>query len=186
MHFKSFLIELLWAHLLDTKKVPGDDLGEALLGFFGYIVRTGPQEPISFTDYGQDTIQETMTGPVRVLDPVNAENNVAARIDASRREELVASCRQAFEALAAAQTAPTAAVARAYYRRVLGPAFDLPRDVPGEASDPTSKDHVKAREHDCIVRAVLSFLERPVVVRLKPVADHPQYLAQRQVEQNGS
>jgi Second Messenger Oligonucleotide or Dinucleotide Synthetase domain len=142
VHFKSFLIELLWAHVLDTRTVPGNDLGEALLGFFGYVVRTGLQEPVSFKS---QKVPETMTDPVRVLDPVSAQNNVAARITESRREELVSACRQAFEALAAAQTAPTAAVARAYYRRVFGPAFTLPPDTPGEPTSPTAKDHVKAK-----------------------------------------
>lgn len=144
VHFKSFLIELLWAHLLDEKVVEGNDLGEALLGFFGYIVRTGLRDPIHFR--GQE-IPESVTGPVRVLDPVNATNNVAARIDEGRREELVAACREAFEALAAAQTAPTAAVARDYYQRVFGPGFRLPADVPGEPPNPTALDHVVSKIH---------------------------------------
>jgi hypothetical protein len=148
VHFKSFLVELLWAHLLDTRTVTGDDLGEALLGFFGYIVRTGLLEPISFDDYGQRVDSEALTGhPVRVFDPVNPENNVAARITPSRRNELVSACREAFEALAAAQTAPTAAVARGYYQRVFGPRFNLPRDTPGEATSPTPQDHVKGKLH---------------------------------------
>jgi hypothetical protein len=90
----------------------------------------GATVPITFKDNGKDKVPESVTGPVRVLDPVNAENNVAARIDEDRRKELVAACREAFEALAAAQTAPTAAVARAYYQRVFGPAFALPPDTP--------------------------------------------------------
>lgn len=147
VHFKSFLIELLWAHLLDARTVTGDDLGEALLGFFGYIVRTGLLEPISFHDYGQKPDPEAFAGPVRVFDPVNAENNVASRITESRRDELVSACREAFEALAAAQTAPTAAVARDYYQRVFGARFNLPRDTPGEATSPTSKEHVEAKLH---------------------------------------
>jgi hypothetical protein len=145
VHFKSFLIELLWAHLLDKRTVTGDDLGEALLGFFGYMVRTGLREPISFADYGQGTVAEATQGPVRVLDPVNPENNVAAPIDEGRREVLVAACRKAFEALAAAQTAPTAAVARGYFQRVLGPRFGYPRDTAGEATSPSSKEHVRAK-----------------------------------------
>jgi hypothetical protein len=147
VHFKSFLVELIWAHLLDTRTVTGDDLGEALLGFFGYIVRTGLLEPISFDDYDQKPDPEAFTSPVRVFDPVNPENNVAGRITPSRRNELVSACREAFEALAAAQTAPTAAVARGYYQRVFGPRFNLPRDTPGEATSPTSKEHVEAKLH---------------------------------------
>jgi hypothetical protein len=147
VHFKSFLIELLWAHLLDTRTVESDDLGEALLGFLGYIVRTGLLNPISFGDYGQQPESEAFVGPVRVFDPVNAGNNVAARVTEPSREELVRACREAFEALAAAQTAPTAAVARDYYQRVFGPRFNLPRDTPGEATPPTSKNHVAAKLH---------------------------------------
>jgi hypothetical protein len=147
VHFKSFLIELLWAHLLDTRRVESDDLGEALLGFFGYIVRTGLLEPISFDDFDQTPNPEAFPGPVRVFDPVNAKNNVTSRITDSRRDELVRVCREAFEALAAAQAAPTAAVARDYYQRVFGPRFDLPRDTPGQATSATSKDHVKAKLH---------------------------------------
>lgn len=147
VHFKSFLIELLWAHLLDTRMVESDDLGEALLGFFGYIVRTGLLQPISFDDYGQQPDPKAFAGPVRVFDPVNTVNNVAARVTESRCDKLVRACRDAFEALATAQTAPTAAVARDYYQRVFGPRFDLPRDTPGGATSPTSKSHVKAKLH---------------------------------------
>jgi hypothetical protein len=145
VHFKSFLIELLAAHLLDEKVVPGDDLHEALLGFFGYIVRTGLQEPISFSD--DAPALASASDPVRVFDPVNPSNNVARAINEPRRQELVAVCREAFEALATAQTAPTAATARSYYQHVFGPRFTLPADVAGEPSSPTAEAHVAAKIH---------------------------------------
>jgi hypothetical protein len=147
VHFKSFLIELLSAHLLDTKAVPGDDLHEALLGFFGYIVRSGLREPISFKDY-YDTAEVVGTDDaVQVFDPVNPSNNVARAIDELRRRELVDACRGAFDALASAQTAPTPALVRAHFQRVFGPQFTLPEDIPGEPSTPTGTDHVRAKIH---------------------------------------
>jgi hypothetical protein len=145
VHFKSFLIELLWAHLLRTRQVAKGDLHEALLGFFGYIVRTELRETVSFD--GDHERSEAASAPVRVSDPVNPSNNVAAAIDPARRDQLVRACREAFEALAAAQTAPTAMVARTNYQRVFGPRFAQPADVPGEPSTPTPEDHVRARLH---------------------------------------
>ncbi|MGH9895312.1 MAG: CBASS oligonucleotide cyclase, partial [bacterium] len=45
----SFLIELIWAHLVDGGVLP-DDLQEALLTFFSYVARTKLAERIVFTD----------------------------------------------------------------------------------------------------------------------------------------
>jgi tRNA nucleotidyltransferase (CCA-adding enzyme) len=125
IRFKSFLIELLWAHLFDTGQVRGEDLGEALLGFMGYIIRSGLQERVSFTDYYNKPEPANDWDPVQVFDPVNPSNNVGAGIDSTRRSALVRSCQEAFEALASAQTAHTCERARLYYQRVFGTRYTV-------------------------------------------------------------
>jgi hypothetical protein len=50
LHFRSFIIELLWGYLLDTGSISSEDLGEALLGFFAYVVRSELEEPIMTED----------------------------------------------------------------------------------------------------------------------------------------
>lgn len=123
LRFRSFLIELIWAHLLDSTVVTGDDLGEALIGFFGYVVRSELREPIWFGDEPRGAQQAAITAPVCVSDPVNPANNVAVHITEERRADLVRNCQLALESLAAAQAALTRNSARKYYQRVFGPRF---------------------------------------------------------------
>lgn len=123
IRFKSFMIELLWAHVLDTAATTGDDLGEALLAFFGYVIRSELREPVSFRDYY--TSPAECNDPVKVFDPVNPDNNVASGLDGIRRAALVRACQEAFENLASAQTAHTTGGAREYYQRVFGPRYKV-------------------------------------------------------------
>jgi hypothetical protein len=141
VRFKSFLIELLWAHVLREELVAGAELGEAMLGFFAYIIRSGLREPISFPAADGTRPEPPRDATVVVLDPVNPVNNVAAGMDAAQREALVAACRYSLENLASAQTAATRPAARGYYQRVFGPHFPL-SCTPDEAAAP----HDAARE----------------------------------------
>jgi hypothetical protein len=122
--FKSFLVELLCAHIVDEGIADLGDYPTALEEFFGYIVRTGFQEPVIFTDlYGLSDVSTTSAEAIRVYDPVNPDNNVARRYDTAARLLIVSSAQIAFDALTEAHYATTQGRAFECWRGVLGPSF---------------------------------------------------------------
>src|SRR4051812_45451485 len=73
--FKSFMAELICAHLADAG-LDMSDYPEALERFFAYIVRSELKERIAFTDYYAVTeLPKTSSAEMEIFDPVNAENN---------------------------------------------------------------------------------------------------------------
>jgi hypothetical protein len=151
VRFKSYLIELIWAHVIRKKLVTETDLDEALLGFFAYVVRSELREPIWFQK-ADDVPPELPKAQVVVLDPVYPANNVAGGVDALQRETFVAACRNALESLASAQTAPDRPTARRYYQSVFGPHFSpscaSDEGVPGRgpAGEIAAKIHSDLRQ----------------------------------------
>jgi len=121
--FKSFMIELIWAHLVDE----GLDLSDyptALESFFEYIVTTELEERIAFTDYTPaSTIPARGSAPIEILDPVNIENNVASRYDSAGRDKIVQQASAALDALTDARFATTKGRAVDDWQVVLGPTF---------------------------------------------------------------
>jgi tRNA nucleotidyltransferase (CCA-adding enzyme) len=92
--FRSFLIELVLAHLQDTQG-NAPDLETGLQRFFLYVAQSGLQEPIAFPENGK--ISTFPKGSVVVLDPVNKDNNVAMRLSDAERREIVATAEAAWE-----------------------------------------------------------------------------------------
>jgi hypothetical protein len=119
---ESFIVELLWAHLYRATPMP-DDLQEALLVFFGFIVRSELRERIVFTDNYPGTQVPAFADPVRIVDPVNPANNVAASISETTRQQIITMSYAALDAVAAASSAPSRGRGVDYYRRVLGSRF---------------------------------------------------------------
>lgn len=97
--FRSFTIELILAYLQDTHG-PALDLENGIERFFLFIAQTALQQPIKFRENG--SVQKLTDSPVIVLDPVNSENNVAARITDSERKEIVRNCEDAWERVSTA------------------------------------------------------------------------------------
>ncbi len=121
--FKSFMIELLWAHLADEGLALAD-YPAALERFFTYIVKTDLGEQVAFTDYiSARDIPTRGTGAIEVLDPVNPDNNVAVRYDERDRVQIVDAAQDALSALGDAKFATTKGRALDDWRLVLGPAF---------------------------------------------------------------
>lgn len=124
LKFKSFMIELLWAHLADQ----GLDLSDyptALESFFQYIVQTEFDDIVTFTDFTKaaDLPPRNVSVPIEVIDPVNPANNVATRYDHAAKGLIVAASSDAFDALAEARFATTKARAVDCWQTVLGPSF---------------------------------------------------------------
>jgi tRNA nucleotidyltransferase (CCA-adding enzyme) len=121
--FKSFMIELICAHLADG----GQDLSDyrkAIEAFFNYIVLTGLKKRIAFKDYYQPSeLPAAATGVVEIFDPVNAKNNVASQYTEANRKLIVDAAQDALNALNEAHTASTKADAVAMWRVVLGSSY---------------------------------------------------------------
>lgn len=123
LRFKSFLVELICAHLADRGETFKDHV-EGMEAFFTYIVKTELQERIAFDDYyGASELPATTTAAIEVFDPVNAENNVAASYTEADRLKIVEIATNAHEALADAVYATTKARALEDWRDILGPTF---------------------------------------------------------------
>lgn len=121
--FKSFMIELICAHLHDTG-TEFSDFVEAMEAFFTYIVTTGLKERIAFTDNCSASDLPAPTGAeIEILDPVNPKNNVAVSYTRAQREAIVAAAAEAHDALADAAYATTKGRSVEDWRDILGPTF---------------------------------------------------------------
>jgi Second Messenger Oligonucleotide or Dinucleotide Synthetase domain len=122
--FKSFMIELILAHLAD-EGADFSDYPEALQHFFTYVARTGLRELIVFGDYYRLSAVPAFAEPVRVIDPVNARNNVSRLYSAHEAEAIVDAALEAGDAIDAALAAPTKQETVRYWQRVFGSAFQV-------------------------------------------------------------
>lgn len=125
--FKSFMIELVCAHLLDKGAVAFQDYTVALEGFFDYVVRTELTERIAFTDnYAAAALPKARVGVIEVFDPVNPENNVARLYDSVDQKRIVQAAETALDAITEARFATTMPQAVECWQLVLGSRFKGP------------------------------------------------------------
>lgn len=120
--FKSFMIELILAKLSDEKK-DFEDYPEALQNFFTYIVQSNFREMIAFCDYHDFPSANSFKGPIRIIDPVNTENNVAEKYTQTLATAIVSAANDAGDAIDAALAAPTKQLTVGYWQQVFGPSF---------------------------------------------------------------
>ncbi|GJL85324.1 MAG: hypothetical protein DHS20C02_10990 [Micavibrio sp.] len=92
---KSFVIELIMAHLLDTQGSDGT-IEQKFRRFLLYIADSELKETIQFSENIPPF--KTFSDPVVILDPVSSENNVASRITEDERTEIVEVAHDAWEA----------------------------------------------------------------------------------------
>ncbi|MEX2193862.1 MAG: CBASS oligonucleotide cyclase [Thermoleophilaceae bacterium] len=120
---KSFMVELLAAHLSD-KGQEFTDYPDALEAFFEFILDTGLEERVAFTDfYKAGKLPKATGAAIEIFDPVNPDNNVAARYDARRRQAIVDAAEAAADALAEARYADTKGRAVERWQQILGSSF---------------------------------------------------------------
>ena len=120
--FKSFMVELILAHLVD-RGADISDYPEALQHFFTYIARSTFREQIAFADYYAVSSVGTFTDTARIIDPVNAKNNVSKLYTAAQADAIVDAALDAGDAIDAALAAPTKAETVRYWQKVFGSAF---------------------------------------------------------------
>lgn len=92
---KSFLIELIVAHVLDTEGNAGT-IEQRFRRIILYIAQSGLKEKIQFAENAAPF--GTFTDPVVIIDPVYSLNNVASRITEAERVAIVAAAQSAWEA----------------------------------------------------------------------------------------
>jgi hypothetical protein len=116
---QSFHLELLLAYLID-RDGPAPTLEEGLRRLFLFIMRD-LNRGIAFD--GEDTSR--FADPVVILDPANADNNVAARIKLEEREALLAAAQMAYETLTWAQGLPYKGETVDAWKEVMGDNFSI-------------------------------------------------------------
>lgn len=122
--FKSFLIELIWCHLVDTQNLP-DSRIDAFAKFLFYILRTKMNEQIIFTDYYEPLeVQDDLQSPVKIYDPVNPKNNAAKNLTDQEREKIIEEAQTAFDVLSMASSAYTKEKAVENWQKILGSSFN--------------------------------------------------------------
>ena len=120
---KSFLLELLVAHLADSG-MGLNDYPQALEQFFSYIVKTGLEERVAFSDYyAVRTLPDPTGAAIEVFDPVNPKNNVTSRYSVNDRDALVEAAEEAADAIREALYSTTRERAVESWQVVLGPSF---------------------------------------------------------------
>lgn len=121
---RSFLIELLVAHLSDSGKT-FSDYHVGLEHFFLYIQKTGLKERIAFSDfYSSSKLPKTSAGVVEIFDPVSPENNVGNDMTEDIRKKLVGLSETALDALSYAKTCQTKGAALECWQELMGSSFN--------------------------------------------------------------
>jgi hypothetical protein len=120
---KSFMIELICAHLADNGMDCSDYLS-AIEQFFRYIVRTRLRSRISFIDnYKVSALPGPTGAAIEIFDPVNPTNNVADGYTEGDRTKLVSSAQAAFNAVTYARYAMTKGESMELWQGLMGAAF---------------------------------------------------------------
>lgn len=119
---KSFLLELLVAHLAAGGRALGD-YPTAIESVFAWMVQTELTEPLFFDDYYNISAITVGNDPVRVFDPVNPANNVCRTYTPSNRALLVDAAADGLDAVTAARYGTTKGYSVECWQRVFGPTF---------------------------------------------------------------
>ena len=122
--FKSFMIELIVAHLADDGRLTLTNYPEALREFFDYLQIESLNEVISFNDYGQGNVV-AQNKPINIFDPVNAKNNVAEQYTQENKDLILDAAMEAADAIEYASFATTKDEALRQWRKVFGASFNV-------------------------------------------------------------
>jgi hypothetical protein len=120
--FKSFMIELILAHLCD-QGLDFSDYPEGLQHFFTYLGKSNLREQIVFGDCYPASAVPAFSSPVQIIDPVNAKNNVSRLYTDAQADAIVESALEAGDAIDAALAATTKEKTVYYWQKVFGSLF---------------------------------------------------------------
>ena len=122
--FKSFMVEMILSYICDKGEM-FSDYPESLQNFFTYIARTNLRDVIVFTDYCGQNAVSAPHGRVKIMDPVNPDNNVGRLYLDEHADAIVSAALDAGDAIDAALSAPSKTKSVYYWRKVFGPNFDI-------------------------------------------------------------
>ena len=120
--FKSFMIEMILAHLSDTG-TSMKDYPQALAAFFNYVAVTGLRDRIVFDDYYKSSAVNVPADRIQIVDPVNPTNNVGRLYTHHEAGLIEDAAYEAGDAIAYALRATTKIDTVTAWQRVLGPTF---------------------------------------------------------------
>lgn len=120
--FKSFMIEMIFAKLCDDG-LDFSDYPEALQHFFTYIAKSNLSDLIVFSDYYDPLTVGSSDDTVRIIDPVNADNNVSRLYTSNNVNSIVDAALDAGDAIDAALAAQTKQLTVSYWQKIFGPSF---------------------------------------------------------------
>jgi|SRR5882724_11509993 len=118
---RSFAIELIVAHLYDRDGAI-TSLETGLQRFLLYIAQSELKTPITFAELGTVTLPND---PVVILDPVNKDNNVTARLTDAERLEIVGAAKTAWETIEAASWKDAKGETLDHWKEVMGRSFAI-------------------------------------------------------------
>lgn len=123
--FKSFMIELVCAHLADNG-LDMSDYPYALQRIFTYIVSSGMKKRVYFSDYyDKGSLPKESQAIMEVFDPVNPENNIAGKYSEADRGRIIEAAKDALDALTEAHYATTQGRAVTMWQIILGSSFRI-------------------------------------------------------------
>ncbi len=122
---RSFTIELIVAHLYDRDGAIAS-LESGLQRFFMYVAQDGLKTPITFPELG--SITSFRDDPVVILDPVNKDNNVAARLTDDERRDIVVAAKTAWETIETASWKDEKGATLDRWKEVMGRSFTIDED----------------------------------------------------------
>lgn len=120
--FKSFMVELVLAHLSD-QGAAFSDYPEALQHFFSYVAKSDLRKRIVFEDYYRANTVGGFTDRIQIIDPVNAKNNASRLYNDAHASAMVNAALDAGDAIDAALYATTKGQTVEYWQKVFGPTF---------------------------------------------------------------
>lgn len=122
--FKSFMIELILAHLCDRGEDFSDYI-EGLQAFFTYVAKTGLAEKVVFGDYYDPATVGVFYEPSQIIDPLNAKNNVANLYTRNDLALIASTALDAGDAIDAANRAISKEKTVYYWQKVFGTPFQV-------------------------------------------------------------
>ena len=120
--FKSFMVELVVAHLAD-KGLALSDYPEALAQIFAHLVSDDFRTTMAFSDYYDPKTCKVTSDPIRIWDPVNCENNVSEAYTALNKSKIFDAAMEASDAIDSAMRAVTKGDTVRYWQKVFGSTF---------------------------------------------------------------
>jgi len=115
---KSFMVELIMAHVIDTEGTEGS-IQHRFLRFLLFIAQS---ELLQTTSFPENDHVYSFTDTVVIVDPVCDANNVASRMTESERQEIVTAALESWEAASFASTQPDHQI---WKDEIFGPRFKV-------------------------------------------------------------